>query len=151
MGALLALLCWWAAFSHPDPSELFYAVISLVPALLISFMLAIRNRCERISLEGDEPAVAGTRLFAGTVLRVPVAAIDVLSLAQMANLDGYNSQVKLNLLQKAGTSPERIMLAKLMHPDDKAKVLDGLAAFFEEAGIHVKIRDTRRHGDAPWP
>ena len=109
-------------------------------AIAIPVSIAKRNRKQVLTISGDCLLISGTKLFSKKKVRFHRYDLSALTLEHYTDID-MESVYTLNMIQKPGVQPGRLMLAPYVHPDDKAILLDEIAAFLDANGISIQIKN----------
>jgi hypothetical protein len=125
-GPLLFLLLW--------------CTLAWLGVIAIPLGLAQRNRKQILTAAGDRLLVSGTRPFSRRPVELHRDDLAALTLEHYGGGEP-ESVYTLNLLQKPGVRPSRIMLAPFVQPYGKARLFEEIAGFLEGNGFRIELRN----------
>ena len=89
---------------------------------------------------GESLLISGTKLFSRKKVQLYRYELSALTLENYTDID-MESVCTLNLIQKPGAQPKRLMLAPYVHPDGKAILLEEIACFLTANGFSIVIKN----------
>jgi len=129
-----------AAFTDPSPFFFVWLVFGYVGTCLIPYILLTRNRKQILEVAGDSLVVYGTGFRPMSRVWIDKQDLDALTLEHYDDGFDLESVYSLNLFQKPGVRPKRIVLASFVHPRDKAVLLEEIRQFLHDHGFVVDVR-----------
>lgn len=108
--------------------------------IIIPVSIAKRNQKQVLTVAGDRLLISGTKLFSRKKVQLHRYDLSALTQENYTDID-MESVCTLNLIQKPGAQPKRLMLAPYVHPDSKAILLDEIACFLTANGFSIQIKN----------
>lgn len=106
----------------------FWLIFGYLGTIGIPVSLNSRNRTQTIELKDNKLVIYGAGLFPWTKIEIEKQNLQELTLEHYDNNDP-ESIYSLNLIQKMGISPKRVMLAPFVHPKDKNLIFQQINNF----------------------
>ena len=112
-------------------TDLLGVIIGYFFSIAIPYSVLNRRRKQIIKIEGDTLVIEGTRLLPASSVRIHKKDLKALTLEVRLDESNYT----LNLVQKHGKRPERVILAGYVHTLDKGRIFDGISGFLHSNGF----------------
>jgi hypothetical protein len=135
--------CFATALVFTEGPVLFLSVWLIAgwaAAILIPVGLAQRNRKQTLTVIADRLRVSGTALFSGSSVQLHREDLRALTLERYRTSDSDPSY-SLNLLQREGARPARVVLAPYVHPEGKAILLGEIEQFLVAYGFPIEAKN----------
>ena len=99
------------------------------------------NRKQILEVAGESLVVYGTGLLPMSSTRIDKQDLGSLSLEHYDDGFDLESVYTLNLFQKPGVRPKRIVLASFVHPREKAILLEEIESFLRDHGFVLDVKN----------
>ena len=130
-----------AAIMDPTPFVFVWLVLAYLGVCLIPFTLMTRNRKHILEVSGESLVVHGTGFLPMSSVRINKQDLGALTLEHYDGGCDRESIYTLNLFQKPGVRPRRVMLASFVHPKEKAVLLEEIGVFLHDLGFEFEVRN----------
>ena len=137
----LTLVVTYLACTQGNPFLFVWMIFGYVGVVGIPLVILSRNRKQILEVVGDSVIIKGTGILPTSKIRIYGRNLRSLTLEHYDDTFDRESVYTLNLLQKTGAHPERIMLAQFVHPRDKAIILEEIRTFLSNHGFHFNVRN----------
>lgn len=131
----------YLAYTKSHPFFFVWLVFGYLGTVLIPFVILKRNRKQILKVAGDSVIIRGTGVLPTSKIRIHARDLSSLTLEHYDDGFDRESVYTLNLLQKTGARPKRVMLAQLVHPRDKAILLEEIGTFLHNHGFEFNVRN----------
>jgi hypothetical protein len=143
-----------AAFSALSPFLLVWLLFGYVGTCVVPYAICTRNRKHILEVAGESLVVHGTGFLPRSSVHINKQHLDALTLEHYDNGFDRESIYTLNLFQKPGVRPKRIMLASFVHPREKTILLAEIQVFLHDHGFVFAVKNelatnTNAEPDAP--
>jgi hypothetical protein len=143
-----------AAFTAPSPFVLVWLLFGYVGTCVVPYAIFTRHRKHILEVAGESLVVHGTGWLPMSSVHIPKEHLDALTLERYDDGFDRESIYTLNLLQKPGGRPKRIMLASFVHPREKTRLLEEIQVFLHAHGFVLAVKNelainTQAAPDAP--
>lgn len=149
VGCLVAFWLIWApvtaittylAYTERHPFFFIWLVFGYLGTIGIPVCILFKNKKQIIEAAGNSLVVYGTMGYPWSRVRIDKQNLQALTLEHYEEHD-EESVYTLNLLQKPGVRPQRIMLASFVHPKDKAILFEEIREFLQENGFEFNVKN----------
>lgn len=149
VGCLVAFWLIWAPVStiiiyatYSESSPIFFVWLVFGPLGTIGIPLAIffKNTKQILEAAGNSLVVYGTQGYPWSRVEIDKENLHALTLEHYERTD-QESVYTLNLFQKPGVRPYRIMLASFVNPKDKAILFEEIKEFLQKNGFEFQVKN----------
>ncbi|MCP4650160.1 MAG: hypothetical protein GY853_08805 [PVC group bacterium] len=130
-----------AALVDPSPFFLIWLIFGYVGVCFIPYTLLKRNRKHILEVDGESLVVYGTGFLPTSSVWIDKQDLAALTLEHYDDGFELESVYTLNLFQKPGVCPKRIILASFVHPKQKAILLEEIGEFLRNHGFVFDVKD----------
>jgi hypothetical protein len=130
----------YMAFIEHEPFFYFWLIFGYLGTILIPYKVFTRYRKQVLKVTGESLAVYGTGILPTSSVKMHRRDVHALTLEHYGG-GGRESIYTLNLLQKEGIRPGRIMLAAFVRPKDKAILLEEISSFLRNHGCVFEVKN----------
>ncbi len=131
----LTAMVTYLAFTDPQPFFFIWLVFGYLGTFLVPYALFIRNRKQTLKVAGESLVVFGTGILPASSVQIRKQDLHALTLEHYDDNFDKDSVYSLNIFQKPGARPKRIMLASFVHPKAKAVLLEEIRVFLHNHGF----------------
>lgn len=149
VGCLVAFWLIWApvtaittylAYTERHPFFFIWLVFGYLGTIGIPVAIFFKNGKQVLEAAGNSLVVYGTMGYPWSRVRIHKQNLQALTLEHYEEHD-RESVYTLNLFQKPGVRPQRIMLASFVHPKDKAILFEEIREFLQENGFEFNVKN----------
>lgn len=131
----------WLAFTERHTFFFVWLIFGYLGTVGIPLALLNRRRKQVLEVVGESICIHGSGVLPTSKVIVHKQNFHALTLEHYGKHDP-ESVFSLNLIQKRGTRPGRIMLAPFVHPKDKVIIFREISEFLNGNGFRFEARNT---------
>jgi hypothetical protein len=149
VGCLVAFWLIWApvsviiiyvTYSEGSPFFFVWLVFGSLGTIGIPVAIFFKNTKQVLEAAGNSLVVYGTMGYPWSRVRINKENLKALTLEHYEEHD-QESVYTLNLFQKPGVRPHRIMLASFVNPKDKAILFEEIREFLQKNGFEFQVKN----------
>jgi hypothetical protein len=130
----------WLAFTDHSPFFFIWLIFGYLGTVGIPLALLNKNRKQTLEVSGESLIITGAGTLPTSKMRIHKQNLRALTLEHYDDSD-QESVCTLNLLQKPGHRPARIMLASFVHPKDKVVLIEEISTFLHSHGFVFEVKN----------
>ena len=130
----------YATYSEGSPFFFVWLVFGSLGTIGIPVAIFFKNKKQVLEAAGNSLVVHGTQGYPWSRVEIDKENLHALTLEHYEECD-QESVYTLNLFQKPGVRPQRIMLASFLHPKDKAIHFQEIREFLEKNGFEFQVKN----------
>jgi len=130
----------YATYSEGSPFFFVWLVFGSLGTIGIPLAIFFKNKKQVLEAAGNSLVVYGTQGYPWSRVEINKENLHALTLEHYERTD-QESVYTLNLFQKPGARPHRIMLASFVHQKDKAILFEEIREFLQKNGFEFQVKN----------
>ena len=138
--APVSVIFIYATYSEGSPFFFVWLVFGPLGTIGIPLAIFFKNKKQVLEAAGNSLVVYGTQGYPWSRVEIDKENLHALTLEHYERTD-KESVYTLNVFQKPGVRPHRIMLASFVHSKDKAILFEEIREFLQKNGFEFQIKN----------